>query len=749
MMDQVCRPRIHRAFCWLLGIAGLVPLLFLSSQLSPHVWLPLLFFAPLAFVTNSFTFRMSRTVYLSFEMTVCLMATLLFGPLMAAWTAGISVVLSELFIFHRGPKFAARSAGMYILMWLLGGAAYQAVGGAFPLMKLELIDLLRATFLFLVVVVVNRGLMCVDRLLRGLSVRQYLLNTVPRTVWIEMAFMPSGVVMAVVYTRLGLFAFLLLVSVFMLTLLVARQLKRTLETLERRVIALDALTRVGRVIGSSLEMEPLLDSIYRGASQLIDTSTFWIALYDRERNELVYQLLYDDGKPYAPERYPYQPGVGLAAYLIEQREPLLARSLAEIQKLPIQLTTGASGRMTESVLGVPMMVKGKVVGAIAAQSYAPRAFDRQDLKTMLSLANQAAAALENVRLFDEVEQGRYELRAVLDAVDHAMVVTDTEGRVCLANRAMEELLGVSEEKAAGRPLEETVSHDVLRLVAQQIAKGEIKGKVTTQVELSDGRVLVAHVAPVSGPQDELSGYVVAMADVTVLHELSELKSRMIRIASHDLRNPLHLAGGFFGMFLQDLPPLDPDQADMAQRVWKNLDAMRHLIDDLLELERVENGKAGQVELVNMGDVVREALRNQYLYAELKQQQLLSEIEDSLPQVAGNRRMLGEVVTNLLDNAIKYTPSGGTITVRVWTEEAQVLVTVQDTGIGVPQEAQLHIFDRFYRARQPGAEAVAGSGLGLSLVREIAEEYNGRAWVESTGVSGEGSTFGFALPVAMR
>lgn len=745
MTQPVGRPRAFRVFCWSLGIVSLALLILLSWRFPLWTWFPLLFFVPLAFVAALSAFQTEGGIYISFESVICLQCALLLGPLMAAWTAGISVMLGELLVTRRGFLFAIRSTGMYILMWLAAGAVYEAVGGIFPLTRLELPDLLRAMGLYLATAVVNRVVMAADQSLRGLSARRYLLQVAPGSFLLQVPFMLLGTAMVVAYTNVGPIAYAVLMLALLIGLAITRQLKRNSDLLRERVTALSMLNHVGERIGSSLELAPLLELIYQEASRLIDTSTFWIVLYDRERNELVYEILYDEGERYPPLRDGYRSRAGIAPYMIENRRPLLIRNPEEMRRLPVDLETAGSGQLPESLLGVPMMVEGKVVGAIAAQSYRRGAFTQEDLETLTTLANQAAVALENAALFQEIEQSRQDLRAVLDGVNHAMVVTDLEGRVRLANRAMEGLFGVSEAEAVGHPLAEVVTHEALAAMARRIAAGEIVGLETQQVALSDGRVMVAHLSPVGDREGARVGYTVAMADVTALHELSELKSLMIRLASHDLRNPLHLARGFFEFLVEESQPLTPDQAELARRVQNNLDTMRQLIDNLLNLERVAEAAHSRWELLDIRSLVQEVLREQYVRAELRRQRLGFKAEGAIPKVEGDRYMLRHALFNLMDNALKYTPEEGEITVRVWAEDGEVRVTVQDTGIGVPTADQPRVFDRFYRGRQPGVEQVAGTGLGLSLVLAIVQQHKGRVWVESEGSPGKGSTFGIALP----
>ncbi|MBN1955215.1 MAG: GAF domain-containing protein [Anaerolineae bacterium] len=726
---------------------GMVSLLLLSGGLPLSTWGLILLFIPLAILADIFNLRVSQHVFLSFGTIICLLCALLLGPVAAAWVAGISNLFTEVVLIRRGLYFAARSAGMCILMWLVGGMAYRAAGGVVPLVHLQWVELAQVLVLFLAFAGVNRLVMSVDRLLRGLSLRRYLGHITPRTLLMQLTFVPIAAVMAVGYAALGpLFLALLLLVVF-LGLAVVQRLRRTSDVLAQRVTALDTLNHVGRLIGSSLDLEALVDLIYEGASQLIDTSNFWVALYHAERGELVYQVLYDAGQRYPPEHRLYQPGVGLAAYVIEQKRPVLAHNLAEIKQLPVQLTTVGSGQVTESVLGVPMMVKGKVIGAIAAQSYQPDAFGQQDVGTLMTLANQAAVALENARLFREVAQGRRNLRAVLDSVEHAVVVTDLDGRVLMANLAAAKLFGVSEEQVAGRPLAAVIGHRALAAVAERIERGEITGPVELQVELGDGHALVAHLNPVTSLEGERAGYVVAMADITAIHELSQLKSFLIRLASHDLRTPLQLASGFFEVLVEDAL-FNKQQVDLVRRVRKNMDAMKKLIDELLELERIERDN-NNWEALDVGQLVRQVVQDQRLQGEMKEQQIWLDIVPEPIKVKGDQRMLTQAIANLVDNGIKYTPEGGKITIRVRADGDEVKIVVQDTGIGIPLDQQSRLFEQFYRVRQPGTEHISGTGLGLSLVREIVEKHGGRVWVESEGVPGQGSTFGIALPRQSR
>ncbi len=747
MAETIRYPRLFRAFAWGLLAIGLAVLVFSTRAAPPKNWLPLAVFIPLVLLADRFAIQMPGPVYFSLETIIHLACALIFGPVMAAWVAGVSALISEILLFRRSPDFIARTIGMYILMWLVGGAVYNALGGSVPLTRLDGPELGYALLLFLVVTAVNVGIMALNSLLRGTSFSAFILQVAPRIVAFKMGFSPLGVVGAVTYTAFGLTGSLFAVLGFLAASATVWQLQRISKQLQMQVTTLNLLNEIGQTISSSLEMGPLLDLIYEGTSRLMDTSNFWIVLYDPERNEVCYELIYDEGRRYPPQRLPYDPTRLLAAYTIERRQPLFLSTLAEVRQVPISLETTGTGRCPESLIAVPLLSRGRAIGAISVQSYEPHAFRQEDLETLIMMAHQAGVALENARLFREVESGQRYLREVLDSVDYAVVVTDVNGRVQLANRATEDLFGIREGDMMNRPLQEVICHQSLREIIGKVERGEITGRESSQVILSDERVMATQVAPVYNSQGERVGYVLAMADVTPLHRLSQLKSQVIRIASHNLRNPLQLASGFFHILLEELPPLTDMQTDLVCRITHHLKTMERLIDELLELEWVEISAERRDELLDLGQLAQQAASEYRWQTEMKGLRLWTEVTPDISPVRGNRRMLLQAIGNLLDNAIKYTPEGGTITLRLGEENGEVILTVQDTGVGIPPEALPHIFEHFYRARQPGTEHVSGTGLGLSLVQSIVREHHGRVWVESEGVPGKGALFGIALPAA--
>lgn len=222
--------------------------------------------------------------------------------------------------------------------------------------------------------------------------------------------------------------------------------------------------------------------------------------------------------------------------------------------------------------------------------------------------------------------------------------------------------------------------------------------------------------------------------------LEQLKSDFIAIVSHELRTPLTSIKGYTEMVLDgDAGPVSEEQRDYLGTALTNTDRLVDLVNDLLDLSRIESGRF-EVERgrVDIAAVVESALGTLRPLIDAKAQRLSVQMAPGLPPVDGDARRLTQVAVNLISNASKYTPTGGAITVQAIAEGGSMVLRVSDTGAGIHPEDQLHLFERFYRARTAGHHNVTGTGLGLAITRSIVELHGGRILVQS--VPGEGSTF---------
>jgi signal transduction histidine kinase len=255
--------------------------------------------------------------------------------------------------------------------------------------------------------------------------------------------------------------------------------------------------------------------------------------------------------------------------------------------------------------------------------------------------------------------------------------------------------------------------------------------------LDDGRSLEARLTPLGEGER-----VVVLRDVSALKRLELAKSDFVAAIAHDLRSPLTAILGHVGL-LERAGPLTEGQAEHIRRARNGVSEMSAMLDDLLNLKQLESGHASQRAVVDMGQMVTQAVEALLAQAAAKALTLTSAAASDLPPVFGHASRLRRMLSNLLENALKYTPAGGAVNVVTYAQGEFVVIHVSDSGVGISPADQPHLFDEFYRAENV-RDTFSGAGLGLFLVKRIVDEHGGRIWVESR--LNEGSRFTVMLPV---
>ncbi|MGB9723630.1 MAG: ATP-binding protein, partial [Chloroflexia bacterium] len=426
---------------------------------------------------------------------------------------------------------------------------------------------------------------------------------------------------------------------------------------------------------------------------------------------------------------------GLAAWILQHKEGALIEDVLQDERWMVLPDHAGQVR---SAVAVPFLRLGRVEGMLFLTHPEVGRFRREHLQLLTSIANQAAIAIQNARLYERVENERRTLSAVLDSSAEAVVVTDPAGRLLLANRSAQQNLGI-ENRAA--PLADVVLHPGLLALLERAASEE--GTVSDKVPLEDGRTLSVSVAPVRDREGRTIGRVAVMHDITYLVELDEMKSRFVSTVSHDLKAPLTAIRGYAEL-LRAVGPLNEEQALFSSRILEVTQEMSHLISNLLDLGKIEAGLGCEFQAVDLREVLIGSKYNLAFPAQQKGILIEVELPAHLPPVRGDPYRLQQVMANLVGNAIKYTPPGGRVWIRAEVRDEEVQVSVSDTGIGISPADLPHIFEKFFRVRDPRAGDEEGSGLGLAIVKSIVTEHGGRVWVEST--VGRGSTFYFTLPI---
>lgn len=385
-----------------------------------------------------------------------------------------------------------------------------------------------------------------------------------------------------------------------------------------------------------------------------------------------------------------------------------------------------------SVIGTPLRRRQRIIGVLTLVRDEPNQFKETDLPLLEAIAGQAAIALENAHLFRQTEQERIKLSAIINGTQDAVLVTNSANETLLLNPAAREILALEQEPALNQSLNElTDNTELLKILSPNSpASGE--------VPLPDGRTMWANVVEI--PE---MGKVTVLQDISAFKALDKLKRDFVTAFTHDLRTPLATLKGYIELVRMDGPITDRQEEDL-DGMSRAANLMKSLIEDLLELSRLERLEELKVEDVDFEAIVLTSLGAIRPLAASKEIDLIMTGADDSLVVQGNAVLLSRAVSNLVDNAIKYTPAGGRVNINLdKNNQAQAVVSVTDNGPGISAKDLPRVFEKFYRAR-PELDDTPGTGLGLAIVKTIAEQHGGQVWVESQPK--KGSTFTLAIPI---
>jgi two-component system phosphate regulon sensor histidine kinase PhoR len=352
--------------------------------------------------------------------------------------------------------------------------------------------------------------------------------------------------------------------------------------------------------------------------------------------------------------------------------------------------------------------------------------------------NQMAQNVES--LVDAVSEERSRLTAVLDSGSDAVLAVDAEGRVTFANRAVESLLQRRRQEAVGNPFVWVMPEDqVVQALRDAHQTGERQSLV---IERPKGRFLQVSAAPIAGGGDWVA--LAAFHDVTEAKRVEDTRRDFIANVSHELRTPLASIKSVVETLQSGALEDKSIAQDFLSRADTEVDRLVQMVTELLELSRLESGQAPLArEQVEVGPMLEQAVERMRPQAERKALELTLEVAPGLPLIVGDAHRLEQATVNLVDNAIKFTPAGGSVRVSAQLVDSAVQVQVEDTGEGISAEKLPRIFERFYKVDR--AREDRGTGLGLAVVKHTVEAHGGT--ISATSREGHGSTFTFTLPAS--
>ncbi len=504
--------------------------------------------------------------------------------------------------------------------------------------------------------------------------------------------------------------------------------------LQERLNELERLLRISRSVSSSLELFRIMPPILSSA---LDMS-----------HAVGVRVVLRRGKGEALQSYAAGEAASGMAVLDKPLLDLVERQgtvvISQLWRASASLDAAALPPNVKALAALPLRSDISFHGIIWLGYDEEHAFEQSELTFLSTLSGQAAIAVANTSLFAEVEEERRKLKAVLESTTDAMLVTDNEGRIVLMNPAAEDYFDLRSEHAQGHRAADVIDEPelaaMLTNLEEPVATLELAGR--------GGKTLLANTSTIVSQDGTVSGRVAVLRDITALKELDSIKTVFLRMVSHDLRSPLTYMRGYVSML-----PLSGDlnerQKESVGKITNGIDHITELTERLTHLSRLQFGEDTELELalIDVEELVQLIYSEQEPLAKQKNITLKLETEERLPLIIADGILYRQAIANLINNALKYTPEGQEVIVRVLRNgDDRITVAVADTGLGIRQEDQPRLFEAFYRVphREGEPPRPQGSGLGLALVKAIVEAHGGAFGVESE--YGRGSTFHISLPV---
>jgi two-component system NtrC family sensor kinase len=533
---------------------------------------------------------------------------------------------------------------------------------------------------------------------------------------------------------------------------VALENARLYANSEKKIQELSVLNNVARVVNSTLDLDQLLEHIYRQLTLVINAPSYYVALYDEKNDRLNFEILIDDGKQFPKTTTSL--GEGTVSYIIRTKKPLLINDLeSDIKRLPIKIETIATGnkKISSSWMGVPMMSGDKALGVLAVGSYEKNSFSEEDLQFLINITSQAAIAMVNAQLFNQVLKGKQEWEQTFDSITDLICLIDPEYRLIRVNRTLAQKLGMGPEQIIGKKCHQ-VFHNRLDAPCPECAHRQAmatKKPFTLEMKGTSGdEVFLTSAFPRFNSKGEFIGSVYVLRDISEQKRLREQLVQSEKMAAvgqlvsgvaHELNNPLAGVMGYSQLLLMN-NNLDTKTQSYLNKISKESDRAKNIVNNLLTFARKHKPEK---KYLDINTILDQTIELRAYDLKVSNIQVLKTFDPQLPKTMADFNQLQQVFLNIMNNAHQaIQESKGKGEIRIRTEKAgeMIRIILEDNGPGIPEENLNKIFEPFFTTKDVGR----GTGLGLSISYGIIQQHGGKIYARS--ILGQGATFVIELPV---
>ncbi len=754
----------------LVGIATLA-LIIALSKVDQSVPAPSLYwwiFTLLLAYTSSYGIPLSVG-----EVSLAPMVTVIALLVMGAYPASVSVVIADVlyglyrWLFPEKAKWEKNDDGynlvattsanltMHTLSVIAAGMVYFSFEGQIPIQTPR--DLIILVTMGAAYIITNYITAALFLLMRSRPHLRYLIENLSTMLLYEAIPLVFAPMAAAIWLTMGVTSFLVFAfSLVLASMILRNQASNKLE-LERHIKELKGLQSVGQSLSAILDEDQIAEAIYREASKLMPTDNFYLALYLPDTNTIHFPITYEHNILLPPRSRSFSNG--LTEYVIQTAKPLLIEK--NVKQTVVSMGMKHYGQEAISWLGVPLIVGEEVLGMIAVQSY-PIAnqialkLNDSNLEILSMIAAQASIALQNARLYTQTDQALaqrvQELNSILNTTSDGIALVDDEHILLQINQSLCSMLGCYRDNHIGQSLSRNDRFKMLNLsneLKEQILDNDLEFYQDRVTLVQNGDIPAERsISPVYGPDEQIDGWLLVFRDLTKEHQLTEFREDLTRMLVHDLRSPVvSIQGGLDMIEVLIEDGAKEELLEMVNISRKGSVQVLGMINELLHLNRLESGKMIlQVDPVDLKSLFEEEtifLRPAFQHAGIMIEEIF---ERGLPFIQADTALLKRVIHNLIDNAIKFTPDEGTIT--LWAksdpdDEETILLGVHDNGPGIPEDLIPALFSKHFTIEGKSARR-RGTGLGLHFSKLAINAHGGEIWAETE--VGKGTNFIIRMPV---
>lgn len=518
--------------------------------------------------------------------------------------------------------------------------------------------------------------------------------------------------------------------------------------MDRQDIEFAVVSEISYALTSTLSLQNIYSQLMEPVRRTLNIESISVALIEQPTGDIVFVdmllgPLFDKLPPVRLKR-----GQGIAGWVAENREPLIINDVYADQRFFTSIDR-SSGFHTESMICIPLQVEERMIGVLQAINKQGGDFNENDLRLMQAIGGPLAAAIENSRLHSDVLAEKRRIEAIFGNMSEGLLTVNGDGYITHANDALLSLLHQDLANLVGQN-----ATDKIKLVGGDLAdfindvrqaEDESPQLATNVVQQGNKAVpILLSGASIRNEEGEVTEMIFVFSDLRMIREVERMRDDFFHGIIHELRTPLATILMYARLLREGKAP----QKEKADRflgvIERESDRLQKMVRQMLDLAKMEARELHRgAEPVPLNAIFEEMLPPLADRATEKGLTFSQRIPNNLPLVLGNKEMFYLIFKNLVDNAIKFTLDG-TVQIRAKVEGNRLEVRVKDDGIGIPQQALPNLFGRFFRAQTAVERGIAGTGLGLYMVKEAIENYNGTITVESD--TGKGTTFTVSLPV---